>query len=131
MTVLLVDTQGTCDQSSVQEWTIIFALGTLLSSVLVYNLHDLIQEDNLQHLQASSCNCLHTQLVSFSEVSLIGVKAMFSCGPINMKFAPNEIGQLTAQNRQMEHIVQSRSCLQSIKNHDNVVLDDRTASTVL
>ncbi|KOB73726.1 Atlastin, partial [Operophtera brumata] len=50
--VLLMDTQGTFDNSStVRECTTIFALSTLISSVQIYNLAQQIKEDDLQHLQ--------------------------------------------------------------------------------
>ncbi|KAH6923438.1 hypothetical protein HPB50_001077 [Hyalomma asiaticum] len=50
--VLLMDTQGTFDtESSVREWTTIFALSTLMSSVQVYNLSKNIQGDDIENLQ--------------------------------------------------------------------------------
>uniref|UniRef100_A0A0N5AGR3 GB1/RHD3-type G domain-containing protein n=1 Tax=Syphacia muris TaxID=451379 RepID=A0A0N5AGR3_9BILA len=49
--VVLMDTQGTFDNSSTyQLCTTIFALSTLLSSIQIFNLVDVIQEDALQHL---------------------------------------------------------------------------------
>ncbi|KAH6923572.1 hypothetical protein HPB50_002394 [Hyalomma asiaticum] len=53
LAVLLVDTQGTFDcQSSTKVHSSIFALSAMISSVLVYNVSQNIQEDDLQHLQA-------------------------------------------------------------------------------
>ncbi|XP_064109227.1 atlastin-like isoform X4 [Macrobrachium nipponense] len=50
--VILMDTQGTFDiQSSMKDSTIVFALTTMVSSVLVYNLMNNIQEDDLMNLQ--------------------------------------------------------------------------------
>ncbi|XP_077494157.1 atlastin-1-like isoform X4 [Amblyomma americanum] len=50
--VLLMDTQGTFDcRTTAQVHSVIFALSTLVSSVLVYNVSQNIQEDDLQHLQ--------------------------------------------------------------------------------
>lgn len=50
--IALMDTQGTFDsQSTVRENATIFALSTMLSSVLIFNLSQNIQEDDLQHLQ--------------------------------------------------------------------------------
>ncbi|CAD6199797.1 unnamed protein product [Caenorhabditis auriculariae] len=49
--VLLMDTQGTFDNSSTyQQCMTIFALSTIVSSVQIYNVVDNIQEDALQHL---------------------------------------------------------------------------------
>jgi len=50
--IALMDTQGTFDsQSTVKENATIFALSTMLSSVLIFNVSQNIQEDDLQHLQ--------------------------------------------------------------------------------
>lgn len=47
-----MDTQGSFDSnSSVRDCSTIFALSTMLSSVLCYNLMNNIKEDDLQHLQ--------------------------------------------------------------------------------
>lgn len=52
LAVLLMDTQGMHDdQSTVKESAVIFALTTMLSSVLVYNVSQNIQEDDLQYLE--------------------------------------------------------------------------------
>ncbi|XP_050722071.1 atlastin-like isoform X1 [Eriocheir sinensis] len=50
--VILMDTQGTFDiQSSMKDSTTVFALTTMVASVLVYNLMNNIQEDDLMNLQ--------------------------------------------------------------------------------
>jgi atlastin len=50
--VLLMDTQGAFDnRSTVKDCATVFALSTMLASVQVYNLSQLIQENDLQHLQ--------------------------------------------------------------------------------
>lgn len=50
--VLLMDTQGAFDcKSTVKDSATVFALSTMTSSVLVYNLSQNIQENDLQHLQ--------------------------------------------------------------------------------
>jgi len=50
--VVLMDTQGTFDtQSSMKDSTVVFALTTMISSVLVYNLMNNVQEDDLMNLQ--------------------------------------------------------------------------------
>ncbi|XP_052756538.1 atlastin-like [Galleria mellonella] len=50
--IFLMDTQGTFDsESTVRDNAIVFALSTMLSSVLIYNLSQNIEEDDLQHLQ--------------------------------------------------------------------------------
>lgn len=50
--VLLMDTQGMHDDhSTIKESATIFALGTMMSSVLVYNISQNIQESDLQYLQ--------------------------------------------------------------------------------
>lgn len=50
--IILMDTQGSFDcNSSVRDCSTIFALSTMLSSVLCYNLMHNIREDDLQHLQ--------------------------------------------------------------------------------
>ncbi|KAK8781664.1 hypothetical protein V5799_016995 [Amblyomma americanum] len=50
--VLLMDTQGTFDCETTDEvHSAIFALGIMLSSVVIYNVSQNIQEDDLQHLQ--------------------------------------------------------------------------------
>jgi atlastin len=47
-----MDTQGAFDSdSTVKDCATVFALSTMLSSVLIYNLSQNIQEDDLQHLQ--------------------------------------------------------------------------------
>lgn len=52
LAVLFMDTQGSFDcESTVKDGATIFALSTMTSSVLVYNLSQNIQEDDLQHLQ--------------------------------------------------------------------------------
>jgi atlastin len=52
LAIILLDTQGTFDrQSTVKDCATVFALSTMLSSVLVYNLSQNIQENDLQHLQ--------------------------------------------------------------------------------
>lgn len=50
--IALMDTQGAFDsQSTVKECATVFALSTMLSSVLIFNVSQNIQEDDLQHLQ--------------------------------------------------------------------------------
>jgi atlastin len=50
--VLLMDTQGAFDnESSMNQCATIFALSTLISSVQVYNLSQLVQETDLTNLQ--------------------------------------------------------------------------------
>ncbi|CAB3248640.1 unnamed protein product [Arctia plantaginis] len=50
--ILLMDTQGTFDsESTVKDNATVFALSTMLSSVLIYNLSQNIEEDDLQHLE--------------------------------------------------------------------------------
>jgi len=52
MAVFLMDTQGTFDyKSTVKENMTVFALSTMTSSLLMYNLTHVIREDHLQHLQ--------------------------------------------------------------------------------
>ena len=47
-----MDTQGAFDnQSTVKDCATIFALSTMITSVQVYNLSQMIQENDLQHLQ--------------------------------------------------------------------------------
>ena len=56
MAVLLMDTQGAFDnQSTVRDCATIFALSTMITSVQVYNLSQMIQENDLQHLQVIKC----------------------------------------------------------------------------
>nr|CAD2201623.1 unnamed protein product [Meloidogyne enterolobii] len=50
--VILMDTQGIFDcVSTVKSCATIFALSTMISSILIYNVTKTIQEDHLQHLQ--------------------------------------------------------------------------------
>lgn len=50
--IAVMDTQGSFDtRSTVKESATIFALSTMVSSVLVFNVSQNIQEDDLQHLQ--------------------------------------------------------------------------------
>ena len=50
--IILLDTQGAFDSSSTfRECATVFALSTMISSVLVYNVSQNIQEDDLQNLQ--------------------------------------------------------------------------------
>ncbi|XP_018497757.1 atlastin-2 [Galendromus occidentalis] len=52
LAVIFMDTQGTFDSdSTVKDCCTIFALSTMTSSTLIYNLSQNIQEDDLQHLQ--------------------------------------------------------------------------------
>jgi len=52
MAVFLMDTQGTFDhKTTVKENMTVFALSTMTSSLLMYNLMHVIREDHLQHLQ--------------------------------------------------------------------------------
>ena len=52
LAIVLLDTQGAFDSNStVRECATIFALSTMISSVLIYNVSQNIQEDDLQHLQ--------------------------------------------------------------------------------
>jgi atlastin len=51
MAILLLDTQGMFDSNTAQMLTAsIFGLSTLLSSYQIYNVKELVGEDNLQHL---------------------------------------------------------------------------------
>jgi atlastin len=55
--VLLMDTQGMFDNlSSDAENSKLFSLCTLISSLQIYNLPSLIQQDHLQHLHVSMLN---------------------------------------------------------------------------
>lgn len=50
--IILMDTQGVFDRTcTIQENILIFAFSTMLSSVQIFNISQLIQEDNLQYLQ--------------------------------------------------------------------------------
>ena len=52
LAVVLIDTQGLFDQkTSPSVNSKMFALATLISSVQIYNLHNVVQEDQLQYLQ--------------------------------------------------------------------------------
>lgn len=54
LAILLMDTQGLFDtKTSPAENSRIFALGTLLSSKQIFNLNDVIQENQLEYLQVS------------------------------------------------------------------------------
>ena len=53
--IVLVDTQGLFDsKTSPADNSRIFALGTLISSVQIFNLNDVIQENQLQYLQLAT-----------------------------------------------------------------------------
>lgn len=53
--IVLVDTQGLFDTlTPAIDNSRIFALGTLFSSVQIFNLNDVIQEDQLQYLQVNN-----------------------------------------------------------------------------
>lgn len=55
MAILLMDTQGIFDhESTAKDNTIIFAISTMLSSRLIYNISRNLQENDLQHLQMFS-----------------------------------------------------------------------------
>ncbi|CAH2044857.1 unnamed protein product, partial [Iphiclides podalirius] len=50
--IFLMDTQGTFDsESTIRDNATVFALSTMVSSILIYNLSQNIEEDDLQHLQ--------------------------------------------------------------------------------
>lgn len=53
--IFLIDTQGLFDpKTPLAENAKIFGLGTLISSLQIYNLNDVIQEDQLQYLQMAT-----------------------------------------------------------------------------
>lgn len=55
-----MDTQGTFDsESTVKDNATVFALSTMLSSVLIYNLSQNIEEDDLQHLEVLQVELLY------------------------------------------------------------------------
>ena len=55
LAIVLVDTQGLFDtKTTVVDNSRIFALSTLLSSIQIFNLNDVIQENQLQYLQVNS-----------------------------------------------------------------------------
>jgi Guanylate-binding protein, N-terminal domain len=55
LAIVLMDTQGLFDgKTTAAESSKIFALGTLLSSTQIFNLNGVIQEDQLQYLQAAT-----------------------------------------------------------------------------
>ena len=52
--IVVMDTQGLFDSKTPPaDNTKIFALGTLISSIQIYNLNGVVQEDQLQYLQVS------------------------------------------------------------------------------
>lgn len=52
--IVLMDTQGLFDTKTTQnDNSRIFALGTLTSSILIFNLNDVIQENQLEYLQVN------------------------------------------------------------------------------
>jgi atlastin len=54
LAVILMDTQGLFDtKTSPTDNSRIFALGTLISSVQIFNLNDVIQENQLEYLHVS------------------------------------------------------------------------------
>jgi len=54
LAIILIDTQGLFDQkTSPSVNSKMFALSTLISSIQIYNLHNVIQEDQLQYLQVN------------------------------------------------------------------------------
>jgi Guanylate-binding protein, N-terminal domain len=55
MAIVLMDTQGLFDtKTSAADNSRIFALGTLISSTQIFNLNDVIQEDQLEYLQMAT-----------------------------------------------------------------------------
>ena len=61
--ILLMDTQGLFDhESSPTDNSRIFSLSTLISSMQIFNLFNLIQENHLQYLQVSLVN--HNALIT-------------------------------------------------------------------
>ena len=53
--IVLVDTQGLFDtKTSAVDNSRIFALGTLFASIQIFNLNDVIQENQLQYLQVNN-----------------------------------------------------------------------------
>merc|ERR1719357_817206 len=76
LAVFLMDTQGTFDyRTTVRENMTVFALSTMTSSVLVYNVQHGVREDHLQHLQL------------FTEY---GRMALRQTGTKPWRFAPSE-----------------------------------------
>jgi atlastin len=54
LAIVLIDTQGLFDmRTSPTDNSRIFALGTLLSSIQIFNLNDVIQENQLEYLQVN------------------------------------------------------------------------------
>lgn len=64
--IILLDTQGLFDtQTSAADNSRIFALGTLISSIQIFNLNDVIQENQLNYLQmATDYAQFHTNLTN-------------------------------------------------------------------
>lgn len=69
LAIVIVDTQGLFDnQTSIADNSKIFALGTLVSSVQIFNLFSIIQEDHLQYLQFA------TEFARFASNNSVGGK---------------------------------------------------------
>lgn len=70
--VLLMDTQGAFDnQSTVRDCATIFALSTMITSVQVYNLSQMIQENDLQHLQVIDLCVTYTLYIDIISILFI------------------------------------------------------------
>jgi len=73
--IVLMDTQGLFDtKTSPADNSRIFALGTLLSSMQIFNLNDVIQEDQLEYLQVRNLKCCDKRYSCFSIPVLVGDK---------------------------------------------------------
>jgi atlastin len=64
LAIVLLDTQGLFDaKTSAADNSRIFALGTLISSIQIFNLNDVVQENQLEYLQmATDYAQFHTNL---------------------------------------------------------------------
>jgi len=66
-----MDTQGTFDNETIMaDWSAVFAMSTLISSVQVYNLSQRIREDDLQNLHVRYPIC-----VSYNTVHIYRLQA--------------------------------------------------------
>jgi len=63
-----MDTQGTFDNETIMaDWSAVFAMSTLISSVQVYNLSQRIREDDLQNLNVR-------ELINVTDFVLLDLK---------------------------------------------------------
>ncbi|KPJ17047.1 Atlastin [Papilio machaon] len=112
--IFLMDTQGTFDsESTVRDNATVFALSTMISSVLIYNLSQNIEEDELQHLQNLQPKVLSGQTLKAKEL-LYYIKAYMEVFNGTELPVPQTILEATAQANNLSAVSEAREVYEAL-----------------